>query len=172
MSESNLLKNEQDLFIENYRKVFSIAKRLHSLSAKMRHMFPITLASYEKLPDTELELVDALIFRFSKLQNMLGAKIFRGLVVLELDEAGSMLDTINKMEQKHIVDMDEWLALRESRNSIVHDYILESGNVIKTLNLVYERVPILLDLVLKVREHCINKLKLDMSEFMPENFVR
>jgi len=67
-------------------------------------------------------IVDSLLFRFSKLQDFLGQKIFR--IFLEYQGIGlsSFYDVLKELEKEEILDIDLWGSLREIRNELAHEY--------------------------------------------------
>jgi len=73
-----------------------------------------------------VRLVNSFLFNFSKLQDKIGAKLFRK-VLYELKEIDNinmpMIDVLNILEKLGIINsMDRWDELREIRNSIAHEY--------------------------------------------------
>lgn len=55
-------------------------RRLESASVKMNPFMPIDEHRYENLSDDEVEHIDQFLFRFAKLQDAIGEKLFRGLL--------------------------------------------------------------------------------------------
>lgn len=73
-----------------------------------------------------LRLVNSFLFSFSKIQDRMGAKLFK-LLLLELREIDSdaipMRDVLNKMSKLGLIDDPGlWDRLREIRNLLSHDY--------------------------------------------------
>ena len=97
----------------------------------------LPVKNYEDLNQLQRFALNALIFRFSKLQDLLGAKIFRNY----LDFSGFTLidsnyfDVLREIEKEGIVDIDTWSELRELRNKIAHDYPEELEEMIESINL-------------------------------------
>lgn len=93
---------------------------------------PMSADCYSNLTTEQVRCIDQFIFRFSKLQDSMGAKIFR--YILEyLDEditALPMRDILNRLERYLIIpSADEWTYIRELRNEISHDYPLLETDV-------------------------------------------
>jgi len=72
-----------------------------------------------------IKTIDTFIFRFMKLQDYMGQKLFK----VFLDEIGeyrddmSMIDIIDKLEKLKILDNAEiWLIIRKLRNKLAHEY--------------------------------------------------
>jgi len=107
----------------------------HIVEAKSVLVLPIK--SYEKLNQLQKFALNTLIFRFSKLQDLMGAKIFRAY----LEFAGfptkdvGYFDILKELEKEGVVDIDSWSTLRELRNDIAHDYPDEFDEFIDKINL-------------------------------------
>ena len=100
-------------------------KRLKSASKGFEPFIPLDLNKYQNLNDEEIRLLDQLIYRFTKLQDAMGERLFRYLLVaLEEDvKSLSFLDILNRLEQLHILESkDDWLSLRKLRNEFSHEY--------------------------------------------------
>ncbi len=72
----------------------------------------------------KVRLVDQLLFRFTKLQDVLGERLIPAtLAVLgESFEAWPMRDRLNRLEKLGFLDVNQWLAWREVRNRLAHEY--------------------------------------------------
>jgi len=94
-----------------------------------------------------VRIVNSFLFNFSKLQDKIGAKLFRK-VLYEIKEIDSlnipMIDILNLLERLEIIENQmEWDELREIRNSIAHEYpfdIQERVDNIKLALIGYERL--------------------------------
>ena len=124
--------------------------KVHILEAK--EVLELPIKSYTELPKLEKFALNTLIFRFSKLQDLLGAKIFRSyLEYLELPTSElSFFDILKEIEKEGIVDIDSWSELREIRNDIAHDYPQEFDEMIEKINLLIEKSDTLLTILDKV----------------------
>ena len=117
-----------------------------------KHKLPID--SYESLNQLERFALNALIFRFSKLQDLVGVKIFRSY----LDFSGfdvvekSFFDILKEIEKEGIVDIDSWSELRELRNKIAHEYPEEIDEMIESINLFIARSDRLVSIARRLEE--------------------
>ena len=128
--------------------------RLNSASKKMSPFMPLSLTKYEALTEDEIEHIDQFIFRFSKLQDAMGQKLFKSFLVA-LDEDIDHLpfvDILNRLEKIEILeDINIWRELREYRNELSHNYDddpLVSSNIINTL---YVKKEIMESIYMKIK---------------------
>jgi hypothetical protein len=74
-------------------------------------------------------IVNSFLFNYIKIQDKLGAKLFRQLLLAlrEIDDASMpMIDILNRLEKLKIIDsVEQWDRLREIRNAITHEYPLD-----------------------------------------------
>jgi len=84
-------------------------------------------------------IVNSFLFNFAKLQDALGAKLFRKLLyeLKEIDQLNlPMLDVLNLLEKLGIIeDAAQWDELREIRNVLAHDYPSEIKERIENIQL-------------------------------------
>ena len=95
----------------------------------------------ESLDDEILDKLDVLAFRFSKLQSLVGEKLFREYLSLFYDiEGKSFLEMLKLLEKEGIVDIDTWGEFRKVRNFIAHDYPQIDNEKIEAINFLIENV--------------------------------
>ena len=71
----------------------------------------------------ELESFEALTSSFARLTDIIIQKILRFFDVLDLEEAGTVRDRINRAEKKGVVkSADDFIKIRILRNEIAHEY--------------------------------------------------
>lgn len=102
---------------------------------------PLTARSYEQLTDEEIGYIDQYLFRFAKLQDALGERLFKNLLIYlgEITENKSFIDIFNRLEQLNIIDdYDSWLELRAIRNELSHEYDDEVAENAVKINKIYE----------------------------------
>ena len=118
--------------------------------------FPITLETYQRFDSDQIRCIDQFIFRFSKLQDSIGAKIFRyTLEILEEDVTSlPMRDILNRLERFNIIpSTDEWIYIRELRNEIAHDYPLYENEIVVILNELVVKVEVVIDIYNKLKTY-------------------
>ena len=123
----------------------------HIVEAKDELTLPIE--SYEKLSKLEKFALNTLIFRFSKLQDLLGVKIFREFLEfsgLSMEDL-SFFDILKLIEKEKICDIDNWNELRKIRNDIAHDYPEEFDEMIERINLFVQKSDELVDIAIDIQ---------------------
>jgi len=67
---------------------------------------------------------DQMIYRFSKLQDTMGRKLFRALLhaVGDWESTMTMIDILNRMDKLRLIEPDKWREIRDIRNEIAHNY--------------------------------------------------
>lgn len=92
--------------------------------------------------DENVKTIDAFIYRFVKLQDYMGEKLFKELLrsLLEYKDNMSMLDVLAKLEKLEILESeDRWLDYREVRNKLTHEYPDNESDILEgiKISLVY-----------------------------------
>lgn len=85
-----------------------------------------------------IKTIDAFIFRFIKLQDFMGNKLFRVILdkIGEYEDHMSLIDVLDKMEKLNIIaDADNWIEFRTVRNKLAHEYPDNREDVIDGIKL-------------------------------------
>ena len=102
--------------------------------------FPIDKENFEKLIKNKVDLAfaDQIIYRFSKAQDTMGAKLFKTYMLSQGENVDRpFLDILNSLEKLNILNVDEWFELREIRNEIAHDYEDNEELALNIINSIY-----------------------------------
>ena len=128
--------------------------RLNDVLKTLKHLYPLTVDKLETIPVETKDKLDVLAFRFSKLQDLLGSKIFREyLVVLQYPtEDKNFLELLKELEKEKLIDIDKWSEFRGVRNSISNDYPSEEDEKIEAINYLIENVEYLINIIKKIKE--------------------
>jgi predicted nucleotidyltransferase len=114
--------------------------RIEKSYAKVKEIFPLSAPRYQRLSDDEVESIDQYLFRFAKLQDTLGKRVFR-LIVSEYEENINQLtfiDVLNRLEKIGVLDdVTIWKKLRDIRNDISHQYDDEAQEMAEALNNIF-----------------------------------
>ena len=126
-------------------------KRINYAKNKI-DFIPLTPQKYEYLSDEEIEHLDQLIFRFSKLQDSIENKLFPLILEIKGEDIKPMsfFDRLNSLEELKFVTFDEWIELREIRNYVAHEYFSNIYQIVDSLNNLYEAS----NSLLKIYDNC------------------
>jgi len=72
-----------------------------------------------------VKVIDTFIYRFLKLQDFMGQKLFRRflMVIGDFYEDMSFIDILDKLEKLNIItSSDDWIRIRKLRNKLTHEY--------------------------------------------------
>lgn len=101
------------------------------------------LADKSSLSIEQRESCEALTSRFARLCDLVVQRLLRTVDQVELADEGTILDRLARAEKREIISSaEEWRELRELRNEIAHDYLIESSD--RVLLEAHRRSPILL----------------------------
>lgn len=101
------------------------SRKLSKNLAKVKALIPLTPIKIRKLTDDDSNTLDLIIFKFSKLQDDIGNKIFPTYlkVIGEDVESKSFIDIANRLEKLRIIeDAEFWMKLKKTRNAVIHEY--------------------------------------------------
>ena len=110
----------------------------------------------DNLEDEEIKnRLDVVVFRFSKLQDLLGSKIFRSYLesVNFVTANKPFLELLKELEKEGIIDMDRWAELREVRNMIAHDYPYDEQEKIEAINFIVQNIEELEKIVKRLKKY-------------------
>ncbi len=113
------------VYLETLKTCQRHADRLQWSMQEMKNNLPFTGESLAQLTGVEVAILDQFAVRFSKLQDVMGAKLFPALLELmkEHGELYSFVDKLNRLEKVGaIASAEQWLMLREMRNAFSHEY--------------------------------------------------
>jgi len=130
----------------NFDKVFNEAvvhiSRLEQSFNELSKTFslPLTSSSFAKIVQDPVFLAfsDQIVYRFSKAQDTIGAKLFKAYLLVQGENVDKpFLDILNSLEKNNIVNVDKWFELREIRNEIAHDYEDNDSHGKDVINMIY-----------------------------------
>lgn len=130
-------------------------KRIEHAAIKMAMFMPLNSERYLQLNEDEVEHIDQFLFRFSKLQDAIGEKLF--VLILEFLQEENLkskpfIDILNRLEQLELLeDKNSWLELRKIRNNIAHQYEDEPKQASEALNAIYAAKAILENIYISLK---------------------
>jgi len=95
--------------------------------------------SVDDLSDIEkVKTIDAFLFRFIKIQDLMGNKLFRQVLdgIGEYQDSMSMLDVLDRMEKLALIESaDQWMEYRNLRNVLAHEYPDNEDDIIEGIKI-------------------------------------
>lgn len=145
-------ENLEMIFQECDKHIIRIKKASKKIELKM----PLTLKVYNKLEDNEVAVIDQFLFRFSKLQDAIGSRLFAN-ILLYLDEDIknlTMIDKLNRLEQIDLLESKiVWQNLRELRNELSRQYEQDSAESLKFINEIFNTRHQLIAIYTRVKDY-------------------
>ena len=139
--------------------------RMEQAFEKINHKIPLTIDIFYSLTIEEIGLFDAISMRFTKLQDLIGGRIFP--LILEIIEEDTpkqtYLDRLNKLEQLHFLDNAyTWRTWRDLRNDLTHNYATnDATKLVDDINAIMQASRDLLEYWKSLREKIIELEKKD-----------
>ena len=111
---------------------------LISYKEKLKNLYSIPLKE-EYFEDEDLvleELLDAIVYKFNKIQSIISEKLFKLILEYIGIEAKnkSFLEVLSLLERENVLEIAKWRDLRNIRNNITHDYPQEILELVANLN--------------------------------------
>lgn len=146
-------------FKENLYECHKHKEKITIAKQHLITIIPLTVELYDSLNDVELSFVDQLVFRFSKLQDSLGEKIFPSNLALSKEniKRKTFVDILNRLEELEILNKNEWLMLRETRNQIAHEYSFNTKELLESINNIYSASNDIINILDKITDFCREK---------------
>jgi len=140
--------------IESVKNSLKILENIRE-KVNMIYGLPLKEADFLDIKENNIFWLDTLAYRFSKIQSILGEKVFREILeYLEYDlEGKSYLDILEYIEREEIIpSIFEWKRLIEIRNTLSHDYPEEIEFIVNAVNEVFLKIDLLKGIILKIEE--------------------
>ena len=126
---------------EILKESFLHLKRLKDAFFELNKKYDLPLKKIDKENIYDLALCDQIIYRFTKLQDTMGARLFRALLLYQGEDVKRpFLDILNRLEEMNIIEVDEWFEFRELRNQLSHEYESDDSVALNIINLIYENL--------------------------------
>lgn len=136
--------------------------RLTGAAARLQDTFPLTETSLKSLSDDAVTVLDQFIYRFTKLQDAIGTRLFPAMAVVIIgdEEPRPFLDTLSRLEKAGaLVSMETWQSLRVLRNNLAHEYPDSTAQCVDTLNLLHTDWHQLQTIFTTARDYYTDKLR-------------
>ena len=135
---------------------FSLAERAVSILEKSATKASKLLedAKTRTLSDDDRETFESLTSRFGRALDFILQKLLRTIDRIELTDDGSLLDRVNRFKKRGVLqDKIDYAILKDLRNQIVHEYIIDETDRVVSDVLIY--VPVVKDIFDRARIYCV-----------------
>ena len=130
-------------------------QRIEEAYGDIENILPLNAKKYQTLSKNEVQGIDQYLFRFAKLQDTMGDKIFK-LIYNEYNqnsETVPFIDLLNYLEKLKFIDnTQEWIVLRQIRNQISHQYDDEPHEMAQAINSILNQKDIIKDIYLQLKD--------------------
>ncbi len=153
---------QQDILKEKIERIFKECEkhrlRIEEASCDMQNFMPLDPKRYEILNKDEVQAIDQFLFRFSKLQDAIGRKLFRLILTLKegdplFIENMTMKDILNYLEKIGIIEAKKWQQLRDIRNELAHNYDDDPEEMSAIINKIYSEKEMLFKVLDNLQEY-------------------
>lgn len=118
-------------------------KRMEFAKSKVEAFIPLNRDNYYSMNDETIGFLDQYIFRFSKLQDTIGARLFPQILEALAEPVAdkAFIDILNRLEKLGILDSAfSWVQLRKIRNDIAHEYPASLAERIEGINFLFNNL--------------------------------
>jgi len=139
-----MLKKRLEYYFSEAKKHIN---KIENSNRVLAEVMPIDITTFENLSEQQQDKLDILAFRFSKLQDLLGDKIFRNILEYSgFNVQQSFVKLLAELEKEKILDINRWISLREARNKIAHEYPDNEESLTTSINFIYQNSDYLIEL--------------------------
>jgi len=138
--------------------------RLSEAYEDMKQFMPLDIEKYESLKKDQIRIIDQYLFRFSKLQDSIGNKLFRNILAAIGEDIDNMpfIDIFNRLEKLSLVnDIESWFELRQIRNDLSHNYEDDKDELCEIINNIYLKKDQLFSYFHKIEKYYIDRFEFD-----------
>jgi DNA-binding ferritin-like protein (Dps family) len=147
-----------DIIVEKLEKIFYECDkhllRINQAYTELQEIMPLDEQKYINLDNEQVKVLDQFLFRFSKLQDAMGQKLFKTILLFlnEEIEGKPFIDILNLMEKLHLLhSANDWKELRNDRNELAHNYEDEPKEMSETINKLYSKKELLEDIYFNIK---------------------
>ncbi len=118
-------------------------ERLRYAVSRGAAMFPMSAEAYLALRDSDVAVLDQMLFRFGKLQDAIGQRVLPAILLAgqEWQDSETFLDKLNRLEKLGAIPSAlDWIKLRDLRNNAMHEYPDEPEVNAANLNAVFASI--------------------------------
>lgn len=152
-------------YLERFRAVVAECdlhvERIRHACNHVQRFFPLSPSGYDDLSADDITYLDQLVFRYTKLQDAVGEKLFPLTLTLlgEHVDAKPFIDILNRLERLELIpSREEWTAWRELRNDLAHEYPGDISDRVDALNALMKTVWRLIETYSGIKAYMGNRI--------------
>ncbi len=141
-------------------------KMINHAFEKTERFLPLNEKVYQAFSADQISYIDQFLFRFSKLQDTMGEKLFPTMLYLLGEDYDNkpFIDLLNRLEKLELLSKEMWLDLRKIRNEVAHEYSFNQEELLDSLNDIFSVKDTLLGIYHTVRNYCFQKIHFTTKE--------
>ena len=115
-------------------------KMINNAYSHLKNSLPLDSEKYTHFSLEQVGLIDQFLFRFSKLQDSMGEKLFATILFLLGEDFSKkpFIDMLNRLEKLELLDKQEWMDLQIIRNNVAHEYSYNVDELVDSLNDIFK----------------------------------
>jgi hypothetical protein len=162
--DANLLQ----IFIYNFSEAYRSGALLTRSYPRVKKLISKDTNFLKDMDLDALDKLDAFRVRFCDLQVVLGNKVFRSLLTLEMEPNGSNLDLLNRIDKRGLLPSFElWQEIRNIRNLFIHDYPETEDFRCQILAKALELTPDLINVINRILKYAEEIVHIDVHQYQP-----
>jgi len=134
-------------------------KMINNAYQHLERFLPLNKEKYVGFSLEQIGFIDQFMFRFSKLQDTMGEKLFSTMLFLLGEDFSKkpFIDMLNRLERLELLDKQEWMNLRIIRNNVAHEYSYNVNELVDSLNDIFLIKDKLLSIYDTIYNYCKEK---------------
>lgn len=149
-----------NIYQENLEYILTEAaqhtQRIRYAHQKIATFMPLKLENYKTLNEEQVAFLDHFLFRFAKLQDLIGQRLFPTILLFlgEDIKQSPFIDRLHRLEQLNLIESGkDWQRLRLLRNQLAHEYTNDPEVGTEALNLIYQQSEYLIGFYERIRDY-------------------
>lgn len=107
--------------------------KIELIVLEIKSFLPLKTEDMEDI--NRIKTIDSFIYRFGKIQDIMGEKLFPAFLeqLQEYNKSMSLIDILHKLEKLNVLNTDDWIKIRQIRNTMTHEYPDNTDEIITTI---------------------------------------
>ena len=107
--------------------------KIELIVSEIKSFLPLKTEDMEDI--NRIKTIDSFIYRFGKIQDIMGEKLFPAFLeqLQEYNKSMSLIDILHKLEKLNVLNTDDWIKIRQIRNTMTHEYPDNTDEIITTI---------------------------------------